>query len=370
MSSRPTLATWVEVDSSAIESNTRHVVRMAGVPVMAVVKANGYGHGAVPSARAALHAGAIWCGVARASEAHQLRQDGLSCPILLLGAAPVGSIADLIAGDVSLAAWNADQFQTASAAARSLGKPARLHLKVDTGMGRIGVQPDEAVAAARQMAGLPGIEFEGVFTHFARADETDTGTQDRQERMFREVVEALAVAGMRPRWVHAANSAATLTRPGARFNMVRVGIALYGLEPSEDCSLPDGFRPALVWRAQLSQVKDLRAGQGVGYGHTYVTRGRERIGTIPVGYADGYRRVEGNVVLVEDAVAPVVGRVCMDQIMVQLDRAPNAHEGDTVTLIGEQGGRRLRAEDVARRWGTINYEVVCGISARVPRIPS
>ncbi len=286
----------------------------------------------------------------------------------MLGAAPLGSIADLIAGDVSLAAWNADQFQVASAAAGSLGKPARLHLKIDTGMGRIGVQPDEAVAAARQMASLPGIEFEGVFTHFARADETDTGTQDRQERIFREVVEALTMAGMRPRWVHAANSAATLTRPGARFDLVRVGIALYGLEPSEACSLPEGFRPALTWRAQLSQVKVLPPGQGVSYGHAYVTRGRERIGTIPVGYADGYRRVEGNMVLVEGAVVPVVGRVCMDQIMVRLDQAPKVHEGDTVTLIGEQNGQHMRAEDVARRWGTINYEVVCGIAARVPRV--
>lgn len=370
MTSRPSFATWVEVDSSAIESNVRQLTRIAGVPLMAVVKANGYGHGAVAAARAALHAGATWCGVARETEAHQLRQDGLAVPILLLGAAPLESIANLVAADVSLAAWNADQFQAASAAAGALGKSARLHLKVDTGMGRIGVLPEEALAAARQMAGLPGIDLEGVFTHFARADEADASTQDHQERVFSQVVDGLTAANMRPRWVHASNSAATLSRPSARFDLVRVGIALYGLHPSDVCSLPDGFRPALAWRAQLSQVKVLPPGQGVSYGHAYITRGRERIGTIPVGYADGFRRVEGNVVLAGGTVVPVIGRVCMDQIMVQLDQAPEAHEGDTVTLIGVQDGRWLRAEDVARRWGTINYEVVCGIAARVPRVPS
>ena len=370
MTSRPSFATWVEVDSSAIESNVRRLTRIAGVPLMAVVKANGYGHGAVAAARAALHAGATWCGVARETEAHQLRQDGLAAPILLLGAAPIASIANLVAADVSMAAWNAVQFQAASSAAIALGKSARLHLKVDTGMGRIGVQPDETVAAARQMAGLPGIDFEGIFTHFARADETDATTQDRQERVFSRVVDALTAARMRPRWVHASNSAATLSRPSARFDLVRVGIALYGLHPSDSCTLPEGFRPALAWRAQLSQVKVLEPAQGVGYGHAYITRGHERVGTIAVGYADGFRRVEGNVVLAGGAFVPVIGRVCMDQIMVQLDRAPEAREGDTVTLIGEQDGQWLRAEDVARHWGTINYEVVCGIAARVPRVPA
>ncbi len=217
------------------------------------------------------------------------------------------------------------------------------------------------------MSGVPGISFEGVFTHFATADEANPTTSDAQEKRFRQAVEALDLNGLRPPIVHAANSAAGLTRPSAYFNLIRAGIAIYGLHPSSQCLLPTEFKPALQWKSVLSQVKTLPPGQGVSYGHIYTTRAIERIGTVPVGYADGFRRTSGNQVLVGGVKVPVVGRICMDQIMVQLDQVPHAAAGDEVVLIGSQGNERLSAEMLANTWDTINYEVTCGLAARVPR---
>jgi alanine racemase len=210
--------------------------------------------------------------------------------------------------------------------------------------------------------------LEGVLTHFARADESDPAPTIVQETCFNDVIERLTAAGLRPPVIHAANSAATLTRPSAHFDLVRVGIAMYGLHPSSECPLPAEFRPVLSWKSQLSQVAQLPAGQGISYGHDYVTTRTERIGTIPVGYGDGFRRVSGNVVLVGGQQVEVVGRVCMDQALVQLDSVPEAKVGDGVVLIGSQGESCISAEDVAERWGTITHEIVCGISSRVPRV--
>jgi alanine racemase len=260
--------------------------------------------------------------------------------------------------------------ETASQAARLTGKPAQLHLKVDTGMSRIGVQPAEALDLARRIAGTPGVVFEGIFTHFARADEADPTFTDMQERRFQQVFAGIEAAGLRPACVHAANSPAALTRPETAYDLIRLGIAMYGLHPSGECPLPEGFRPALVWKTVLTQVKTLPAGSGVSYNHEYVTQKEECIGTLPVGYADGWRRARPNLVLVGGQRAPVVGRVCMDQCMLNLDTVPGAREGDEVILIGSQGEERISAEELARRWGTNNYDVMCGIGARVPRIYS
>ena len=359
--------TWVEVDLEAIEANVSYVCSRTAAQVMAVVKANGYGHGAVPVARAAAAGGATWFAVARSGEAIELREAGLSQPILLLGPAESDRLETLIDAGVSLAIWSVEQAAAASRAAGRVGKPARLHLKVDTGMSRLGVQPEEAVEAVRRLLQLPDVSLEGIFTHFARADEADQGPTDAQADLFRQVLDTFAQQGIpRPR-VHAANSAATLQRPEEHFDLVRLGIAMYGLAPSGDCPLPSDIRPALSWMSRLSQVKILPAGRGVSYGHEYVTQGRERIGTVPVGYADGLRRADGNVVLVRGVRVPVVGRVCMDQCLVQLDGVPNAKVGDEVVLIGTQRDQHISAEEVAGRWGTINYEVVCGIGPRVPR---
>lgn len=370
-------ATWVEVDLSAIEHNIRQIGALNRSGVMAVIKANAYGHGAVQVARAALQAGrtmangsqlGIWLGVARVEEALELRRAGIDTPILLLGFTPPGRIAEAVQNRIAITVWDPEQVKQASAAGQLTGQPAHVHIKVDTGMGRLGVRPEEVVALARLVAGLPGVIFEGLFTHFARADEIDLAPTESQEREFRQVLAGLEAAAHKPLLVHAANSAASLVRPSACFNLVRPGIAIYGLHPSMACPLPGSFRPALAWKSVLSQVKMLPSGRGVSYGHEYNTSAVERVGTVPVGYADGFRRIRGNAVLVGGQRVPVIGRVCMDQVMVQLDAVPEAQVGDEVVLIGRQINASITAEQVAMTWGTINYEVVCGIGNRVPRI--
>jgi alanine racemase len=361
-------STWVEIDLGAIEGNVRFVRDLTGVEVMAIVKADAYGHGVLPIAQAALRGGATWCGVARIGEALELRQAGLDCPILLLGYTPIERMGEAINQGISMTLWDFSQVEAASAQAVKSGEPALLHLKVDTGMGRLGVLPKDAFALVKRISTTPGVILEGLFTHFARADELDKKPTGRQENIFRRLITELEAANLLPPKVHAANSAVSLSRPSAHFNLVRLGIAMYGLHPSPECPAPKEMRPVLTWKSVLSQVKTLPTGSGVSYGHEYITQGNERIGTIPVGYADGFRRTQGNYVLVAGQRVPVIGRVCMDQIMVQLDEVPQAQAGDTVILIGKQGQDWITAEDVARTWKTINYEVVCAIGRRVPRI--
>jgi alanine racemase len=361
-------STWVTVDLDAIKANIRYFLDRTKVQVMAVVKANAYGHGAVPVARAALEAGATWCGVARVNEAQDLRQAGLDCPILILGYTPDARYKEMIDQRVSMTVWDLSQIEDISAVASQMNKDARLHLKVDTGMSRLGVNPKEVISLIQKISVYPNIHIEGLFTHFARADEADSMPTDAQEELFHDLLAKLKEAGVHIPVVHAANSAASLTRPSSYFNCVRVGIAMYGLHPSLECPLPPFFRPALAWKSVLSQVKTLPPSRGISYGHEYTTLREERIGTVPVGYADGFRRVPGNQVLVGGRKVPVVGRVTMDQIMVQLDSVPEASVGDEVVIIGRQGDESITAENIAARWGTINYEVTSRIAHRVPRI--
>jgi alanine racemase len=358
----------VEVDLAAIEGNARALVASTDARLMAVVKANGYGHGAVETARAAARGGATWFGVARPEEALELRDAGLEGPILILGPAPGDSLEPLVARDISITVCDSAHIASAARAAHSLDSTAKVHLKLDTGMGRLGAAPSEAASLARRIGDSDSISLEGVFTHFARADEPEAPTNREQLERFDEALSQLDADGLRPPMVHAANSAAMFTLKDAHFDMVRVGIALYGLQPSKEWSLPGEFLPALQWKSQLIRVKELRAGAGVSYGHDYVTENEERIGTFPVGYGDGFRRTVGNLVLVAGKPVPVVGRVCMDLSMVQLDSIPEADVGYEVVLIGNQGETAISAEQVAERWGTINYEVTCGIERRVPRL--
>jgi len=302
-------STWVEVDLGAIENNVKYVSQSAGVQVMAVVKANGYGHGAVPAARAALRGGSTYLAVARIDEALELRKAGLDCPILLLGYTSPNRMEEAIAKRVTLTVWDTEQVEAASASAKKAGSLAQVHLKVDTGMSRLGVHPGEVVSLARYLDGKAEIVFEGLFTHFARSDEVDKTPTDTQEDRFLRVLQTLGAQGLRPPLVHAANSAASLTRPSAYFDMVRLGIAMYGLYPSPDCPLPKAFRPALTWKTILSHVKALPPGRGVSYGHEYVTRADERIGTLPLGYADGFRRLPGNQVLVGGRQVPLLQKL-------------------------------------------------------------
>ena len=360
-------STWVEVDLGIIEANARRLTGLTPAKLMAVVKANAYGHGAIPVAQAAARGGASWLGVARADEALELRAAGIGLPILVLGPAPVEQLAALIAAGVSLAVGDESQVEAAALAAGDQQAIAKVQLKLDSGMNRLGAPPEAAAGLARRIKEHAGLRFEGVFTHFARADEGVPEPIQRQVERFEQALTALGSAGLRPPLVHAANSAATLGWPESHYDLVRVGIALYGLRPAPAAPLPAGLLPALRWKSQLTRIRSVPPGEGISYGHTYVTRQTERIGTVPVGYADGLRRTAGNQLLVGGVPVPVVGRVCMDFCMVQLDRVPEAREGDEVVIIGTQGGSRLSAEQLADRWGTINYEVTCGIGARVPR---
>lgn len=368
MANKTQYSNWVEVDLGAIENNLQYFKRISRATLMAVVKANAYGHGAIEVAQAALRAGIGWLGVARTSEARALRQAGIEAPVLVLGYTPPDQLESTIGLNISMTVWAAEQIEHVASLAQRMGAMARLHLKVNSGMNRLGAKPDDVLSLAQQIAGSPGILFEGVFSHFARADEANPLPSDIQAERFAFALDQLDKHGLRPPWVHLANSAAGLTRSQSHFDLIRVGISMYGLHPSDECKNPPEIRPALRWKAVLSQVKCIPPGEGVSYGHIYNTHAVEKIGTIPVGYADGFRRVEGNQVLVAGKRAPVVGRVCMDQIMVRLDQEPEAQAGDEVVLIGEQGGERISAEEVGKIWGTINYEVVCAIADRVPRV--
>lgn len=362
--------TWLEIDRSALQNNVRRMAALTGTRVLAVVKANGYGHGAALAARAAAEAGAAGLGVARPEEGLALRAAGLQLPILVLGYTPPERAAEALAAGLTLTVVDAATGQACAAAGRALGRPARVHLKVDTGMGRLGVLPPEAAALYRALGALDGLEVEGVFTHFARSDERlpdgEPSAAAAQLAIFKDVLAALPG---RPKIVHAANSAAALTLPEARLDWVRMGIGLYGLDPSEEVPCPAGFQPALTWKARVTQVKTLPAGHGISYGRHYVTREPERVAAVAVGYADGYRRaLHRNEVLLQGRRAPVRGRVCMDQIIVGVSHLPDVQPGDEAVLLGRQGDEAISAEELAAKWQTINYDVVCGAAARVGRV--
>lgn len=369
---RPDRPTWVEIDLEAIGYNVRRVVELVGpgVEVLAVLKADGYGHGAVKVARTALNNGARWLGVACLSEALALRQAALTAPILILGYTPPWQARQAVLHEITVTLFSLEVAAALSRAALDLNRTARAHVKVDTGMGRLGLLPHEVVPFFQEVRRLPGLEIEGIFTHMASADEADLSYTWEQLRRFNEVLDALRSQGLLPRKIHAANSASLLRVPESRYNLVRLGIAMYGLSPSADAPCPPDFRPALTFKCQVAQVKELPAGSYISYGRTFCTERPSRIAVIPVGYADGFRRGPNHwgEVLVRGRRAPIVGRVCMDQTMIDVTDIPGVRPGDEVVLIGAQGEERITVEEVARRLGTINYEVVSEILARVPRM--
>jgi alanine racemase len=360
-------STWVEVDLGAISNNVQYIKEKTGAEVMAVVKANGYGHGALAVSRAAIEGGASWLAVARVEEALELRNAGIQAGILILGYTPPDRLEEIIQADVSMTIWNGNQHDLLAALVQRQNKKPKVHLKVDTGMSRLGIALDDALDFVAEIHEAGQVQLEGLYTHFACADDKDQEVTDHQLAAFNGVLESLRAEDLLPPLIHAANSSATLRRNDAHFDVVRIGLAAYGLAPSPFVELPGTIRPALSWHATLAQVKILPEGKGVSYGHAYRTSRQERIGTIPVGYADGYRRIEGNQVLIRGQFAAVVGRVTMDQVMVNLDGIPDAQVGDEVVLIGTQDDHRIDAADLAELWGTIPYEVLCGICARVPR---
>jgi alanine racemase len=359
---------WLEINLETIRSNVRELIRISQTELMAIVKANGYGHGAAEIARASVEAGATWCGVARLEEAIALRRAGINCNILVLGYTSPDRAAEAVNHNISLTIYDQQIGEGYAEQSARLGGGLRLHIKVDTGMGRLGIAPDTALEFIERLSRLPQLNIEGIFTHFARADEPQASTTEEQLEKFTHLIDQLSRDGVAPRYIHAANSAATLNYPHARFNLVRPGIVLYGFPPSPETPVPTGLKPGLTWKTRLTSVRTFPAGHGISYGHIYHTSRSERIGSIAIGYADGFRWINGNIVLVHGKRVPVVGRVCMDQCMLQLDEVPDAAIGDEVVLLGGQGDEYISAEEIGERWGSFNYEVICGLSNRLPRI--
>lgn len=357
---------WLEIDLSAVTQNTREVLRQTGVPLMAVVKANAYGMGAVPIGRAMLAGGASYLAVARGCEALALRRAGVRAPVLLFGVPAAGELDELIAAGITFTLTGFEAAGLYAGRSVALGAPVRVHLKVDSGMGRFGVLAEEALPLARR-ALEDGLELEGMYTHFAMID-SDPGDplNALQLERFNRALNALEGAGIRPRWVHAANSAAALGHPETRFNMVRAGSAMVGIRPFYYAPFPAYLRRVLTWKARLLSCRVLPPGWGVSYGQSYHTSGAETIGVISAGYADGFRRSPNNEVLVNGQRVPVVGRVCADNAMLRLPGPLPL--GTEVTLLGEQGGQAIQIEDLAERWNTAQADVVSAIAPRVERI--
>ncbi|MGH2663177.1 MAG: alanine racemase [Actinomycetota bacterium] len=360
---RPTVAV---VDLEATRHNVR-TMKPPGAQLMAVVKADAYGHGDVPVARAALEAGATWLGVALVEEGIALRDAGIDAPILVLSELPRGSEKDALAAGLTPTVYTGAGATLVGEAARASGGPGRVHLKIDTGMHRVGADPDEAVDLAAAVASQ-GLDLEAVWTHLARADEPDQPSAREQMDRFAGTLSDLAAAGFRPRIRHAANSAAAIAMPEAHLDLVRVGIAMYGIAPGPELGGRVDLRPAMSLRSQVSAVRRVGAGEGVSYGHRYRPDRSSTIATAPVGYADGYARALSNRghVLIRGRRYPVAGTVTMDQLMVDCGDDP-VEPGDEVVLFGKQDGAEIRAEEVADWAGTIGYEVVTAVSHRVPR---
>lgn len=366
-----TRSAWVEVDTYAIARNVRALKSCvpASTAFMAVVKADGYGHGAARAASAALSAGADRLGVATIDEAVALREAGITAPIGVLGEPPIEAAASLVEHDVTATVTTREFARALDAAAAAAGRTAAFHLKVDTGMNRIGVPWDRAFETVAEFGELASLEMEGVLTHFATADEPGSPYFALQLERFVGVLEQLTAAGRRPALAHAANSAATILHPAAHFDMVRCGIAMYGLHPSPATSGAIDLEPAMSVKARVSLVKRVGPGDGVSYGLTWRAEAPTTIATLPLGYADGVHRVLSDrmEVLIGGRRCRQVGRVCMDQLMVAVPDGVAVSQDDEAVLVGVQGCERIGMDELATRAGTINYEMACGFALRLDR---
>jgi len=366
------LLTWAEIDLDAIAHNAAVLKARARAraELMVAVKANAYGHGAVPVSRAALEGGATRLAVHRVEEGIELRRAGIAAPILIMGYSLPAQSEQVVQWDLTPTVNSQPQAEALSRAAVARGKRLPVHVKVDTGMGRYGLLPEEVVDFWRYLSTLPGLFLEGLYTHFATADSADKRVTRRQFATFMEVVRALETAGFTIPLKHVANSAATLDLPEMALDMVRCGIALYGLRPSDEVEPAVPLLPALALKSRVARVRTLPTGHGISYGHTYVTTRPTRVALVPVGYGDGYHRLLSNrgAVLIHGRRAPILGRVCMDQFVVDVSHIPDVRLHDEVVLIGQQGEERITAEEVARWAETINYEVTTSLLPRVTRV--
>jgi alanine racemase len=363
-------STVAEISLPALRHNLQVVTRLVGpATVLAVVKANAYGHGAVPVSRAFLAAGAHRLGVATVAEGLELREAGITAPIVVLGGIFPEEIQSLLDGHLTpvLHSHEAIHAQNLAASSRHISRPLPVHLKVDTGMSRLGLPPEDVLAILG--SSWPAtLQVEGLMSHLARADEPDPAPTEDQLATFRALLDAVKSLGLAVPFTHIAGSAAILRFPSSHCNMVRPGLMLYGYAPGSASS--PTLRPALTWKTRIVQVKRIQTGQAVSYGGTFVAARPTTLAVLPVGYADGYGRGLSNRgrVLIGGRHAPVVGRVCMDLTIVDVTDHPLPHPGDEVVLLGEQGQARITADDLAAWLNTISYEILCQIGRRVVRV--
>ncbi|MCD1259502.1 alanine racemase [Paenibacillus athensensis] len=369
--------TWVEISLDALRSNIEEFQRVLPpfIKLMAVVKADAYGHGAVGVSKEVIDSGIDYLGVAFLDEALELRNAGITAPILVLGYTPAEGLEIARELGITVNVYSPEvlaALQKSEANMPEDGRKLKIHIKLDTGMGRLGLHvEEEAIAFIEAALSLRHVEVEGLFTHYANADETDKSYTHEQYRRFTRIVEHFRAQGVEFPYLHAGNSATAIDLPELTCNMVRLGISLYGLYPSEEVNAQRiELKPVLSLKTGIVHLKTLPPQSGVSYGTIYHTKGEERIATLPIGYADGFSRMlTGKAkVLIRGHQAPIVGRICMDQCMIDVTDVPGVERSDEVVLIGEQGGLRITAEEVAQQLGTINYEVTCMISHRVARV--
>ena len=360
------------IDLSAIRKNIE-TVKALNPPeekVLLVIKADAYGHGAVPIA-AEMQDLADYFGVAEIDEAVELRRSGIDKPILILGYTDETEYEDLLEYDINQAVYDVDKCRVLSMLAEKQGKKAKVHIKVDSGMSRIGLQADdEGIRQAEEILNMPGISVEGIFTHFARADETDKTSAMEQYRLFSGFVHTLEEKGYDLGVRHMDNSAGAMELHSGGFDMMRLGIVIYGLYPSDEVDHSIKIQPAMQLQSHITHIKTLPAGRGISYGHTFVTERETRVATVSAGYADGYPRAQSGRgrVLIRGEYAPILGRVCMDQFMVDVSHIPEAEVGDAVILFGTEGENSISVEEVAAPAASFNYELVCNVGHRVPRV--
>ena len=369
---KPTRPVWAEVNLDNIKFNLKQVKK--NIPehtkIMAVVKADAYGHGVIPVAKAALEGGADRLAVALPEEGKELRENDFKLPIQILGEVLPNQIPILVENDLIPTISKLDTVQKLNELAEKKDIIKKVHVKIDTGMGRIGVFPDDAINFIKKVNSYDNIDIEGIMTHFAKADEEDKSYTYKQWERFQSVIDKLKEIDIKIPIKQAANSATIIDLPEFALNMVRPGIMMYGLRPSHEVDESFELKPALSWKAKVVYLKEVPPGTGISYGTTYVTKRKAKIATIPMGYADGFSRLLSNKgeVLINGKRAPIRGRVCMDQFMVDVTDIDNVNIGDELVLIGKQGNDELTATEMADLIGTINYEITCDITKRVPRV--
>ncbi|HHV27135.1 MAG TPA: alanine racemase [Tissierellia bacterium] len=365
---------WAEIDLDSLAHNIKEVRRITNKEaiVTAVVKANAYGHGSIEAAKVFLENGANRLAVATLSEAVELRRADIDTPILILGYTPDSQHKIAVENDIIEAIYTLESAEKLSQVAGNLNKKAKVHIKVDSGMGRIGFPPvDSSIDKIEKISKLPNLEIEGIFTHFAKADEVDKAYTGKQFKNYKWVIERLEDKNIQIPIKHVSNSAATIDLPEYNLNMVRGGIMIYGLYPSDEVDKEKvSLKPAMTLKAKISHLKEVPEGTGISYGQIFVTKRKSKIATIPIGYADGFTRLLTSKaeVAIKGKRAPIVGKICMDQCMIDVTDIEDVKVGDEVVLFGDGSNGVPHIDEVAEKLGTINYEIVCMVGRRVPRV--